>query len=68
MVAVGVLPAVIFLWKGVIDMMIVQIVAGIMLVFCVDVLIGLFLFDKAIKRNEKIHEERMKEIKEKKQV
>ena len=63
MVAVGVPSTVIFLWKGVKNMTIVRVVAGIVLAFGVDVFIMLLLFDKAIKREEKRHQAVMDEIK-----
>ena len=56
-----------FLWKGVIDMMAIRIVAGLVLVFGADVFIMLMLFNKAIKKEEKRHQIAMKEIKEKEQ-
>ena len=49
-------------------MMIVRVVAGIVLVFGINVFIMLLLFNKAIKREEKRHQVVMEEIKEKEQV
>lgn len=57
-----------FLWKGGENMMVIRIVAGLVVVFGINIFIMLLLFNKAIKKEEKRHQIAMEEIKEKEQV
>lgn len=50
------------------NIVVIRTVAGLVLVFGVDVFIMLLLFNKAIKREEKRHQIAMEKIKEKEQV
>lgn len=64
MVAVGVLPAVIFFMERGENMIVIRIVAGLVVSFGINIFIMLLLFNKAIKREEERHQIAMEEIKE----